>query len=147
MPLPVLCYLVMKTILSNCHADMRASYGHIFPHVPPLIWISSQVHETNLIHKLSKFFLNILIHTSRTLPFLFTCFLFCRCDDCIQQFHFLSGWTIQFFNMTVNHVGVDTRNSPGQFTLAFFRFRIMDNHMDWSTFSADTTHLPWYFSL
>lgn len=29
----------------------------------------------------------------------------------------------------------------------FFSFWIMDNYIDWSTLSCDTTHLPRYFSL
>ena len=40
-----------------------------------------------------------------------TCFLFCGCDDSIQQFHLLIGWTIQFFDILIDHICVDTGNS------------------------------------
>ena len=49
--------------------------------------------------------------------------------------------------MLIDHICVDTGNTLCQFTLSFFSFWIMDNYIDWSTLSCDTTHLPRYFSL
>ena len=49
--------------------------------------------------------------------------------------------------MLIDQACVDTGNTLCQFTLAFFSFWIMDNYIDWSTLSCDTTHLPRYFSL
>lgn len=76
-----------------------------------------------------------------------TCFLFAGCDNRIQQCHLLFRWTIQFLNVAIGHICVDTGNSLCQLTLSFFCFRIMDNYIDWSTLSCDTTHLPDTFSL
>lgn len=47
----------------------------------------------------------------QSLAGLLTCFLFCGCDDSIQQFHLLIGWTIQFFDILIDHICVDTGNS------------------------------------
>ena len=49
--------------------------------------------------------------------------------------------------MLIDQACVDTGNTLCQFTLSFFSFWIMDNYIDWSTLSCDTTHLPRYFSL
>ena len=79
---------------------------------------------------------------------LFTCFLYgCGFDNCIQQLYFLIGRTIQFFNMLIDQACVDTGNTFCQFTLTRYSFWIMDNYIDWSTLSCDTTHLPRYFNL
>lgn len=43
----------------------------IFFRVPPVIWILSQIHETNWIHTLSKVFFNILIHTAANISWFF----------------------------------------------------------------------------
>jgi hypothetical protein len=37
---------------------------------------------------------------------------------------------------------MDTSHTLGQLTFPFFRFWIMDDYIDWSTFPADTMHLP-----
>lgn len=70
--------------------------------------------------------------------FLSGCGLYYR----IQELYFLFRMTIQSFDILVDHICVDTGNSLCQFTFAFFGFWIMDNHIDWSTLSGDTTHLP-----
>lgn len=74
---------------------------------------------------------------------LFACFLSgCGLYYRIQELYFLFRMTIQSFDILVDHICVDTGNSLCQFTFAFFGFWIMDNHIDWSTLSGDTTHLP-----
>ena len=84
----------------------------------------------------------------QTLRSLFTCFLYgCGFDHRIQELYLLVGRAIQFFDMLIDHICVDTGNTFCQFTLTLYGFRIMDNYIDWSTFSCDTTHLPRYFSL
>ena len=99
---------------------------------------------TNILRILSKH------RKSRcsNLQSLFTCFL-CGCgfDNRIQQLHLLFWRAIQFFDVLIDHICVDTGNTLWQFTLTLYGFRIMDNYIDWSTFSYDTTHLPRYFSL
>lgn len=42
----------------------------------------------------------------------------------------------------VYQIGVDIGNPLHQFKPSFFRFRIMNDHMDWNAFSGNTTHLP-----
>jgi hypothetical protein len=42
----------------------------------------------------------------------------------------------------MNGIRMDTSGTRRQVTPALFSFRIVDNHMDWSTRSGDTTHLP-----
>lgn len=44
--------------------------------------------------------------------------------------------------VAMHQIGMDTGNAFRQFLLSGFCFWSMDNHMDWSAFSADTTHLP-----
>lgn len=66
----------------------------------------------------------------------------CILDDCIQQLYLLFGRTVQFFDGLIDQACVDIGDPLCQLTLSCFRFRVMDNQMDWSTCSADTTHLP-----
>lgn len=54
----------------------------------------------------------------------------------------LLGRTIQILNTVVDNISVDTGSPVCKFTLTGFRFRRVNNYMDWSTFSGDTTHLP-----
>ncbi len=44
--------------------------------------------------------------------------------------------------VAMDQIGMDTSNAFRQFQLSDFCFWGMDNHMDWSACSADTTHLP-----
>ena len=78
---------------------------------------------------------------------LLTCFLFCCINNWIQQLFLLFERAIKFADILIYHVCVGTGNASRQFALAFFRFRVMYNHMDWSTCSCDTTHLLRYFNL
>ena len=59
----------------------------------------------------------------------------------------LLGRTIQILKTVVDNISVDTGNPVCKFTLTGFCFRIVNNYMDWSTFSGDTTHLPLHSKL
>ena len=59
----------------------------------------------------------------------------------IQQFDFLFGRTVQFLNVSADHVRMDAGGSLRQFPFSFFCFRIMDNDMD-RGISFDVAHLP-----
>ena len=72
---------------------------------------------------------------------------FCCINNWIQQLFLLFERAIKFADILIYHVCVGTGNASRQFALAFFRFRVMYNHMDWSTCSCDTTHLLRYFNL
>ena len=104
---------------------------------PKLATYAAKCVENAILSQMRKLYLS-----------LFPCFRYgCGFDNRIQELYFLRRRTIQFFNILIDHICVYTGNTLGQFTLSFFRFRVIDNHIDWSTLSCDTTHLPRYFSL
>ena len=63
-------------------------------------------------------------------------------DDLINQLYFLFRGAIQPVDILTDHISVDACRPDCQLMSALFCFRIMNDHMDRSTFPCDTTHLP-----
>ena len=63
-------------------------------------------------------------------------------DYSVEQGQFLLCGTVKLLKVLIDHICVDISNSSRQLALALLGFWIIDNYIDRSTLSADTTHLP-----
>ena len=72
---------------------------------------------------------------------LHTCVFLSGLDHCVQQIQFLLWRTVQFLNVPVDQICVDTGHPPRQLRSALLGVGILDSHMNWSAGSDAATSL------